>query len=65
MEWLVEFNPIKTVAILFSLRPIDVLPLLNFNNSIIDFVESQKHLGITFSCNDQWHTHQDCSKEGS
>ena len=55
-RWLVDFNPIKTVAMLFSLRPIDALPLLNFNNSIIDFVESHKQLGITFSCNGQWHT---------
>ena len=56
-KWLVDFNPIKTVAMLFSLRPIDVLPLLNFNNNNIDFVESHKHLGITLSCNGQWHTH--------
>ena len=35
----------------------NALPLLNFNNSIIDFVESHKHLGITFSCNGQWHIH--------
>ena len=31
---------------LFSLRPIDALPLLNFNNSIIDFVENHKHLSL-------------------
>ena len=30
---------------------------MNFNNSIIDFVENHKYLGITFSCNGQWHTH--------
>ena len=67
-EWVkklhVDFNPIKTVAMLFSLRPIDALPLLNFNNSIIEFVESHKHLGITFSCNGQWHIHIEYSKGG-
>ena len=56
-KWLVDFNPIKTVAILFTLRPLDFLPLLNFNNTIINFVESHKHLGITLSYNGQWHPH--------
>ena len=50
---------------LFSLRPVDALPLLNFNNSIIDFVESHKHLGITFSCNGQWHTHIETIQRGT
>ena len=50
---------------LFSLRPIDVLPLLNFNNSIIDFLESHKHLGLTFSYNDQWHTHIETIQKGA
>ena len=54
---LVDFNPIKTDAILFTLRPLDFLPLLNFNNTIINFVESHKHLGITLSHNGQWHPH--------
>ena len=64
-KWLVDFNPIKTVAMLFSLRPIDALPLLNFNNSIIDFVENHKHLGITFSCNGQWHKHIETIQKGA
>ena len=63
-KWLVDFNPIKTVAMLFSLRLVGVLPLLNFNNSIIAFVKSHKHLGITYSCNGQWHTYRDYSKGG-
>ena len=52
-----DFNPIKTVAMLFTLRPLDFLPLLDFNNTIINFVESHKHLGITLAYNGQWHTH--------
>ena len=56
-KWLVDFNPIKTVAMLFSLRPVDYLPSLNFNNTDISFVENHKHLGITFPCNGQWMTY--------
>ena len=56
-KWLVDFNPIKTVAMLFTLRPLDFLPILNFNDSIINFVESHKHFGITLTFNGQWHTH--------
>ena len=56
-KWLVDFNPIKTVAMLFTLRPLDFLPILNFNDSIINFVESHKHLGLTLTFNGQWHTH--------
>ena len=52
-----DFNPIKTVAMLFSLRPVDFLPSLNFNSTIINVVENHKHLGVTFSCNGQWKTH--------
>ena len=36
------------VAMLFTLRPLD---------TIINFVESHKHLGITLAYNGQWHTH--------
>ena len=54
---LVDYNPIKTVAMLFILRPLDFLPLLDFNNTIINFVESHKHLGMTLAYNGQWHTH--------
>ena len=42
---------------LFTLRLLDYLPLLDFNNTIINFVESHKHLGITLTYNGKWHTH--------
>ena len=51
-EWLVDFNHIKTVAMLFILRPADYLPSLNFSNTVINFVESHKHSGITLTYND-------------
>ena len=41
-KWLVDFNPIKIVAMLFSLRPVDYLPSLNFNNTSINFVKNHK-----------------------
>ena len=36
----------KTFTILFSLRPVDYLLSLNFNNTLINFVENHKHLGV-------------------
>ena len=57
LKWLEDFNPIKTVAMLFSLRPVDNLLSLNFNNTVINFEENHKHLGVTFSCNGQWKAH--------
>ena len=42
---------------LFTLRPLDFLPLLNINNTIINFVEYHKHLGMTLTYNGKWHIH--------
>lgn len=49
--WLVEFNPVKTEALLFSLKPVEYIPFLSFNDTEIKFVESHKHLGVTFTHN--------------
>ena len=57
VTWLVDFNPNKTEAMLFSLRPVTHFPSLTFNNTSIEFVDSHKHLGVTLSDNGQWHTH--------
>ena len=56
-QWLVTFNPSKTEAILFLLRQKNPTPSLFFENTLIEFVESHKHLGLTLSSNDNWHTH--------
>ena len=56
-QWLVKFNPLKTEAVLFTLKNIEALPQLFFDNTIANFVDGHKHLGITFSSNSQWHTH--------
>ena len=56
-QWLVTFNPSKTEAILFSLRQNNNTSSLFFENTLNEFVESHKHLGVTLSSNGNWHTH--------
>ena len=56
-QWLVTFNPLKTEAVLFTLKKLDFFPHLIFDNVVINFVDSHKHLGVTISSNDQRHTH--------
>ena len=55
-QWLVDFNPSKTVAMLFSNKNIDP-PTLLFDNVHIQFVEDHKHLGLTLSSNGKWQVH--------
>ena len=57
--WLVDFNPNKTEAMLFTLRKGDSLPNLIFENIPVNFVQDHKHLGVTLSTNGQWTTHID------
>ena len=56
-QWLINFNPLKTEAMLFTLRLIESLPNLIFDGTRIKFVTEHKHLGLTFSNNGQWHNH--------
>ena len=56
-QWLVTFNPLKTEAVLCTLKKINILPQLIFDNIPIDFVDSHKHLDVTFSSTGQWHSH--------
>ena len=46
-QWLVTFNPLKTEAVLFTLKKINILLQLVFDNIPINFVDSHKHLGVT------------------
>ena len=55
-QWLVKFNLLKTEAVLFTLKKLDFLPQLVFDNIPISFVDSHKHLGVTLSSNGQWHS---------
>ncbi len=56
-QWLVNFNPNKTEAMLFKLRQLDRPLTLTFENTPVVFVEDHKHLGLTLSNNGKWHTH--------
>ena len=56
-QWLVTFNPLQTEAVLLTLKKLDILPHLIFDNIAIIFVDSHKHLGVTLNSNGQWHTH--------
>ena len=58
-QWLVSFNPNKTVAILFSTVFDFVKPSLIFNNTILDLVDNHKYLGLTLSSDGKWHAHID------
>ena len=48
-QWLVTFNPLKTEAVLFTLKKLDFFPQLFFENIRISFVDSHKHLGVALS----------------
>ena len=56
-QWLVTFNPLKTEAVLFTLKELDFFPQLVFDNIQISFVVSSKHMGVTLSSTGQWHSH--------
>ena len=58
-QWLINFNPLKTEAILFTLKQLENFPNLIFNNTTIKFVDFHKHLGIILSNNRHWHKHTD------
>ena len=56
-QWLLTFNPPKTEGGLFTLRNFDHMPLLKFENTRIQFVESHKHLGLSLSYDGKWTDH--------
>ena len=56
-QWFVTFTPLKTEAVLFTLKKLEFFLHLIFDNFVINFVDSHKHLGVTLSSNGQCHTH--------
>ena len=56
-QWLVNFNPKKTIAMLFSLMKPETVPRLLFDDVLIDFVDQHKHLGVTLTNNGKWQNH--------
>jgi len=59
-KWLVEINPSKTVAMLFSIKqqPTQLTPIL-LDNKVVPLVSVHKHLGMYFTPTLNWSTHID------
>ena len=58
-RWLVNFNPNKTEAMLFTYLQGQEYPILIFDGVNIKFVSQHKHLGLTLSENMKWKSHID------
>ena len=58
-QWLVNFNPQKTIVMLFALMKPETIPRLIFDSIYIDFVDQHKHLGVTLTDNRKWQNHID------
>ena len=56
-QWLVDFNPNKTEAVIFSTKRKLGEPELIFENTKIRIVDQHKHLGLTLSSSAQWNDH--------
>ena len=56
-QWLVDFNPRKKETIIFSCNDAYHFPYLMFEDVLVNFVESHKHLRLTLSSNANWHEH--------
>ena len=53
IQLLIKFNPLKTEAILITLKYFEAFLQLIFDDTPIKFVQNHKHLGIIFSKNGQ------------
>ena len=51
------FNANKIEVILLTLKHDIRNPKLIFDDTVVQFVESNKHLGVTLERNGQWHEH--------
>ena len=56
-QWLINFNPLKTEALLFTLKRYEHLPIIEFDGIPVSFVSDHKHLGLTLSNNGRWNKH--------
>ena len=56
-QWLVDFNPNKTVFVNFSLKKVKSSIKLSFNGVQVVQSKEQKHLGIIFSEDMKWTKH--------
>ncbi len=55
-DWLVEFNPKKTKALIITNTTQPNINII-FDNEVVEKVENHKHLGVTLSSDGQWTTH--------
>ena len=56
-QWVINFNPLKTEALLFTLKLYEHLPNIEFDGIPVSFVSDQRHLGLTLSSNGRWNKH--------
>ena len=56
-KWLLKFNPSKTKVVFFNTRKNKEFPKLLFQDSQLEYVQTHKHLGVTFSYNLSWSSH--------
>ena len=56
-QWLVDFNPNKTEALLFTLEKHVNHPIILFGDVPVKCVSHHKHLDITFGNDAKWHEH--------
>ena len=63
-QWLVSFNPSKSVAMLFTNKAVPFTRLV-FDNVVLAFVKSHKHLGLTLSSNTKLKDHIHIPKSAS
>ena len=56
-QWLVNFNPQKTKAMVFSNINLPNDVEITFQDKLVEFVTCHKHLGIIFDSNGKFHTH--------
>ena len=56
-QWLVNFNPQKTKAMVYSIINLSNDVEITFQDKLVEFVTCHKHLSITFDSNGKFHTH--------
>ena len=58
-RWLIRFNPQKTEVMLISNTHIEDIIELRMDNTVLDIVNTHKHLGVILSSNNKWSSHID------
>ena len=56
---MVTLNPLKTKTVSFTLKKLDFLPQLVFDNIQICFVDNHNDLSVTISSTGQWQLHNE------